>query len=139
MIISFKHKGLELFFMKNDSRLLNAKHVNKLSSLMETQRCQTKAPTHPAALLREIVLPELGMTQTELAKYLGISRYAISEIIHERKPINPDMALRLGQFFGNGARLWLNMQQTYDLWHTEKNKRSEYQKIPQCAVAFQSS
>jgi addiction module HigA family antidote len=104
---------------------------------METQRTQTKAPTHPGALLREIVLPELEITQTELAKCLGISRYAISEIIHERKPINPDMALRLGQFLGNGARLWLNMQQTYDLWQLEKSKRSEYQKIQQCAVAFQ--
>jgi addiction module HigA family antidote len=70
---------------------------------MKTLRCQTRSPTHPGALLREIILPELSITQTELAKYLGVSRYTISEIIHERKPITPDMALRLGRFCGNGA------------------------------------
>jgi len=69
------------------------------------------------------------MTQAELAKSLGISRYAISKIIHERKPINPDMALRLGQFLGNGARLWLNMQQAYDLWQLEKKKKVDVQNI----------
>jgi len=103
---------------------------------MKTKRCQTKTPTHPGALLREIVLPDLEITQKELAKYLGISHYTISEIIHERKPIDPDIALRLGQFFGNGARIWLNMQQTYDLWQLEKSKHSEYQEIKQYAVNF---
>ncbi|MCK5523782.1 MAG: HigA family addiction module antidote protein [Thiomargarita sp.] len=104
---------------------------------METQRAQTKAPTHPGALLREIVLPELEITPAELAEYLGLSCDAISEMIQERKSINPDVALRLGQFLGNGARLWLNMQQTYDLWQLEKSRRSEYQKIQQWVVAFQ--
>ncbi|MDM8565689.1 HigA family addiction module antitoxin [Candidatus Halobeggiatoa sp. HSG11] len=102
---------------------------------METRRCKTKEPTHPGALLREIILPELEMTQIELARYLGVSRYTITEIIHERKAITPDMALRLGQFFDNGARLWLNMQQNHDLWQLEQSKHSEYQKIQKYAVS----
>lgn len=89
---------------------------------MKTLRCQTRPPTHPGVLLREILLPELGMTQVELAKHLGVSRYRISELIHERKAITPDLALRLGKFFGNGAKLWLNMQQTFDLWELEQEK-----------------
>ena len=104
---------------------------------MKTLRCQTRSPTHPGALLREIILPELSITQTELAKCLGVSRYVISEILHERKAITPDIALRLGRFCGNGARLWLNMQQTYDLWKLENSNPIEYDNIHQCAVAIQ--
>jgi len=96
---------------------------------MKILRCQTRPPTHPGALLREILLPELGMTQTQLAKHLGVSRYQISKFIHERKAITPDLALRLGKFFGNGAKLWLNLQQTFDLWELEQEKRREYQNI----------
>lgn len=101
---------------------------------MKTLRCQTRPPTHPGALLREIILPELGMTQKELATRLGVSRYLVSEILHERKAITPDMALRLGQFLGNGAKLWLNMQQTFDLWKSAQNKRGEYQNIQRGAA-----
>jgi addiction module HigA family antidote len=104
---------------------------------METRRSQKRQPTHPGALLREIVLPEIEMTNQELAQCLGISHHALSDIIQERKPITPDIALRLGQFCGNGARLWLNMQQTYDLWQLEQNHGSEYKQIQKCAVAFQ--
>ncbi len=101
---------------------------------MKTLRCQTRPPTHPGALLREIILPELGMTQKELATRLGVSRYWVSEILHERKAITPDMALRLGLFLGNGARLWLNMQQTFDLWQAAQSKGGEYQNIQRCVV-----
>jgi len=101
---------------------------------MKTLRCQTKPPTHPGALLREIILPELGMTQKELAKRLGVSRYLVSAILHERKAITPDLALRLGQLLGNGAKLWLNMQQTFDLWTLEQGKSKEYQNIQRCVT-----
>ena len=103
---------------------------------METRRCKSRQPTHPGALLRELVLHELDITQTEFAKSLGVSRYIISEILHERKPITPDIALRLGQFLGNGANLWLNMQQSYDLWKLERNNHIVYNNIQKCAVAI---
>jgi addiction module HigA family antidote len=104
---------------------------------MKTLRAQAKPPSHPGALLREIILPELAMTQMELAKCLGISRYAISGVIQERRSISPDMALRLGRFCGNGARLWLNMQIAADLWKLANSKRLEYEKILTCAASIQ--
>ena len=66
--------------------------------------------------MREDVLPALGITQTEFADRLNVSRLSVSEILHEKRPITPDMAIRLGRLLGNGPGLWLRMQQTLDLW-----------------------
>jgi addiction module HigA family antidote len=71
-------------------------------------------------LLREVVLPELGITQGEFADRLGVSRRTVSEILHERRPVMPDMAIRLGKLLGNGAGLWLRMQQAVDVWTLEQ-------------------
>lgn len=87
---------------------------------MDTLRYKRRAPSHPGALLREVVLPELGMTQAEFAERLGVSRRTVSEILHERRPVTPDMAIRLGKLLGNGAGLWLKMQQALDVWTLEQ-------------------
>lgn len=89
---------------------------------MNSLRNKIRAPTHPGALLREVVLPELGITQGEFASQLGKSRRTVSEILHERRPVTPDMALRLGKLLGNGAGIWLRMQQAVDVWQLEKHK-----------------
>ena len=86
-------------------------------SLRSTQH----KPTHPGVILREDVLPELRMTQTELALRLGVSRLTVSEILHEKRPITPDMAVRIGKLLGNGPGVWLRMQQTLDVWELEKS------------------
>ena len=62
---------------------------------MESLRAKTKEPIHPGAILREDILPELKMTPTKLAKQLHVSRYLIAEIIHERRAMTPDIAIRL--------------------------------------------
>lgn len=100
---------------------------------MDSLRAKTRRPSHPGALLREIILPEIGITQAELADRLGVSRRTISEIINERRPVTPDMAMRLGKFCGNGPSLWLNMQQAVDLWELENAKGKEYKLIRKCA------
>lgn len=87
---------------------------------MDTLRNKNRVPTHPGALLREVVLPDLGITQGEFADRLGVSRRTVSEILHERRPITPDMAIRLGRLLGNGAGLWLRMQQAADVWALEQ-------------------
>lgn len=87
---------------------------------MDTLRNKNRAPTHPGALLREVVLPELGITQGEFADRLGVSRRTVSEILHERRPVTPDMAIRLGRLLGNGAGLWLRMQLAVDVWVLEQ-------------------
>lgn len=83
---------------------------------MDTLRNRNRAPSHPGALLRDVVLPELGITQGEFADRLGVSRRTVSKILHERRPATPDMAIRLGRLLGNGAGLWLRIQQAVDVW-----------------------
>ena len=87
---------------------------------MDSLRSKTRRPTHPGTILRDDVLPELKLTQAEFADRLGVSRRTVSEILHERRPITPDMAVRLGKLLGNGPGLWLRMQQALDLWDLEQ-------------------
>lgn len=100
---------------------------------MDTLRNKKRPPTHPGALLRDVVLPELEITQGEFADRLGVSRRTVSEILHERRPVTPDMAIRLGKLLGNGSGLWLRMQQAVDLWTLEK--QGDYTHIQQIKAA----
>ena len=88
---------------------------------MDSLRSKARRPTHPGAILRDDVLPGLKLTQVEFADRLGVSRRTVSEILHERRPITPDMAVRLGKLLGNGPGLWLRMQQALDLWELEQH------------------
>jgi len=73
-------------------------------------------PKHPGTILKNIILPELAITQLGLAKRLGVSRRIISEIIRERRPVTPDMATRLARVFNTTPKFWLNLQAAVDLW-----------------------
>ena len=72
-------------------------------------------PMHPGELLREEILPALDRPKTEIAKLLGVSRQTLYDILEEKQPVTPVMALRLGKLCGNGPDLWLNLQKRYDL------------------------
>jgi antitoxin HigA-1 len=78
-------------------------------------------PPHPGATLREDILPALGLTVTEAAAQLGVTRVVLSRILNEHAGISPEMALRiegwLGVERGGTAELWLAVQASYDLWH----------------------
>ena len=87
----------------------------------------TRIPTHPGAILREDVLPALGMTQKEFADWIGVSRLTVSEVLNEKRTVTPDMAMRLGKAVGNGPDIWLRMQQTLDLW--ELSQQGGYEQI----------
>jgi len=77
-------------------------------------------PPHPGEILREDVLPEMGLTVTEAASQIGVSRVALSRVLNGRAAISPEMALRLEAWLGvdNGGRAetWLTHQLAYDLW-----------------------
>jgi addiction module HigA family antidote len=88
-----------------------------------------RKPTHPGAILREDVLPALGLTQGDLAMRLGVSRRTVSEIVHERRPVTPDMALRLARLLGGTPESWLNMQRALDLWELERERVDVYARI----------
>jgi addiction module HigA family antidote len=82
-------------------------------------------PPHPGAGLREDVIIALGLTVTETAKALGISRKTLSEIVNGKSPITPDIAVRLERAFGNPpADTWLRLQAAYDLRRAEQRLKS---------------
>lgn len=86
---------------------------------MAYQREETnRRPTHPGYVVR-MELDDLGMTVTEAAQRLGVSRPTLSELVNENRSVSPKMALKLGRFFGNGTELWLNMQTRHDRWEVE--------------------
>ena len=78
-------------------------------------------PMHPGELIREDLLPALGVSKTQLARSLGISRQTLYDILNERQPVTAEMAVRFGKLFGNGARFWVNMQRAFDLAIAEQN------------------
>jgi addiction module HigA family antidote len=93
------------------------------------------APVHPGALLREDVLPGVGLKKADVAKALGISRAQLYAILAEKAPVTAAMALRLGRFFGNGPELWLNMQSNYDLEILGRRMERELAHIPSAKAA----
>ena len=72
-------------------------------------------PIHPGTVLREDFMAPLGLSMNKLALELRVPVTRIAEIVHERRGITPDTALRLGRYFNTSARFWLNLQAAYDL------------------------
>jgi len=89
-----------------------------------------RMPTHPGAILREDVLPALGISVSEAARQLRVSRQMLHRILAERTGVSPEMAVRLGRFCGNGAGFWLRLQGAHDLWHAERRLAREVKTIP---------
>jgi addiction module HigA family antidote len=77
---------------------------------------KNRTPTHPGEILLEEFIKPLGISQTELAEWIGVSYPRLNEIIHAKRGITPDTALRLQQVFGSEARFWLNLQVAWDLY-----------------------
>jgi addiction module HigA family antidote len=88
-----------------------------------------RCPTCPGELLREDVIPATGKTRSEIAAPLGISRQHLYDILNERKPVSPTVAVRLGKLFGDGAG-WARMQSAYDTWNAERELSDEIRRIP---------
>jgi addiction module HigA family antidote len=101
---------------------------------METLRSSYRKPTHPGEILRKDVLPDLNITQIELAKRLGVSRLTISELLHEKRTLTPDMALRLAKLLNTTPESWLRMQQALDLWELEHKQKERYDAIQPLAA-----
>ena len=94
-----------------------------------------RIPTHPGAILREDVLPNLQMPVSRAAKSLGVSRQTLHKILAEKAPVTPEMAVRLGKFCGNGPDVWLAMQANYDLALAKVKLAEELKRIPTAKAA----
>ena len=92
-------------------------------------------PMHPGEMLREDVLPALSKSKTEIARLLGVSRQTLYDILDEKQPVTPGMALRLGKLLGDGPDLWINLQRAYDLAAAERNLAGKLKKIPTLTAA----
>ena len=77
---------------------------------------QMHNPPHPGEVLRELCLEPLGLSVTEAAEALGVSRKTLSSLLNGRSGISPEMAIRLSKAFDTTPESWLNHQQQYDLW-----------------------
>ena len=83
-----------------------------------------RPPIHPGEILLEEFMRPYGMTQTEIARRIGVSRKHISEIVNGRKGISTDIALRLARLFGTSPELWLNGQIAWDVWHAMQGENA---------------
>lgn len=94
-----------------------------------------RRPIHPGEILREDFLPDYGLTAAALADALGVSRRTIGDLIHERRAVSPELALRLARLFGNSAEFWLNLQRAVDLWDASTEVQDAVRRIKPLSVA----
>lgn len=90
---------------------------------MKSRRDSKRNPTHPGEVLREDVLPALRMSQTELARRLGVSRLSVSELLLGKRALSADMAVRIARLTNTTAESWLHMQAAVDLWRLEQDPK----------------
>ena len=87
-------------------------------------KAQMHNPPHPGEILRSLCLEPLGLSVTDAAKGLGVSRKTLSSVLNGRAGISPEMAVRLSIAFDTTAESWLNQQIQYDLWLAEKRRKT---------------
>jgi antitoxin HigA-1 len=105
------------------------------NTMMKNRLVRGLKPMHPGEMLREDVMPALGKPKAEIARLLGISRQTLYDILDEKQPVTPGMALRLGKLLGNGPDLWINLQRAYDLATAERELAGEIKRIPTLTAA----
>ena len=88
-------------------------------------------PPHPGEVLQDTVLrAEGGLTVTEFAQRLGVSRVALSRVVNGRAAVSAELAIRLAAALGGSAESWLRMQVAYDLWQAQKRRRPRIRPLP---------
>ena len=98
----------------------NTEHVDNRQLTLYKASMPMHDPEHPGTVLKTLYLGPLGLTVTEAARGLCVTRQSLSNIINGHTAITPDMALRLEKAFGTSRQTWLTMQQRYDLWQAEQ-------------------
>jgi addiction module HigA family antidote len=97
-----------------------------------------KNPPHPGRIVRQECLEPLGLSVTDGAKALGVSRNALSELVNERRGISPEMAIRLSKAFGSSPEVWAGLQFDYDMAQAMKQAdRIKVQRVPTPALGVE--
>lgn len=102
--------------------------MNKETAALDRLKQRRARPATPGDLLADLIECN-GLTQQEVAERVGVARATINRIIRGHRSITPDLARRLGRFFGNGAAIWMKFQQQVDLWDTLHMKDASYRHI----------
>jgi addiction module HigA family antidote len=80
-------------------------------------------PVHPGEIIKEDVLPAVGLSVTAAAKALGVSRQMLHDILAGRKPLSTIMCLKVARLFGSSPEVWMRLEASYDLKKVEQNKK----------------
>lgn len=78
-------------------------------------------PLHPGFIVKEVLMDGAGLTVTEAAQKLGVTRTTLSRLLNGHAGISPEMALRLAKLLGNSAAMWINIQAQYDVWQVQQH------------------
>ncbi len=92
-----------------------------------------RKPTHPGVLLLEDVIKPLNLSITEAAKYLGVTRKALSELINQHSKLSPEMAYRIAKATNTTPESWYEMQAKLDIWEIKNNVPENVKSFPQIA------
>lgn len=95
----------------------------------------SRRPSHPGALIRNVILPETRLTVSELAKRCGVARNTMSKLINERGEVTEDLAIRLSRVLGSTPQFWLGMQSKLNLWELEQQNKRIYAQMERIHVA----
>lgn len=87
------------------------------------------APPHPGEMLLEEYLRPMGVSQSELARRIGVTFQTVNSLVHGRSGLSTEMALKLSRFFGNSVGQWLNFQRVWDLYHAQEELAEELEAI----------
>ena len=104
---------------------------------MKSLRDPKRRPTHPGAVLREDILPALGLTQGQFAEHMGVSRLTVSELVHEKRGLSAEIAVRMAMVLRTTPETWMRMQQAVDLWEARQDaaKFEKVQPLPKALLA----
>lgn len=88
-----------------------------------------RTPTHPGEMLLEEFLLPLNLSQRDLADAIHVPYQRVNEIVNRRRGITPSTALRLARFFSTSADFWMNLQQSWDLYHAQLSEKNDLKSI----------
>jgi len=95
----------------------------KTTTSIAAARRNSLPPIHPGQIIREDILPSVGLSVTAAAKALGVSRQMLHGILAGRKPLSAVMCLKVARLFGGSPEVWMRLQATYDLKKSAQNKK----------------
>lgn len=90
----------------------------------------TRKPTHPGTVFLEDVMKQLGLSVTEAARMLGVSRKALSEFVNEKASLSPEMAIRISKATNTSVESWMNMQQKLTIWNAKAHEPDNVIPVP---------